>query len=168
MKRGRNKSKNNKKENVHRKGLGNMSVVIGSDHGGFGLKETLLTHQKEKGIEVVDVGCYDTNSVDYPDIAEKACAKVTSGECEWGILVCGTGIGISMAANKVRGIRCALVSNEYSAEMTKRHNNANFIAFGGRVTGPDLAKNIVDAYINAEFEGGRHQKRVDKISALEG
>lgn len=145
-----------------------MAIVIGSDHGGFELKEVLSAHLKAKGLEVVDVGCYDTNSVDYPDIAAKACEKVTGGECEWGILVCGTGIGISMAANKVKGIRCALVSNEYSAEMTKRHNNANMLAFGGRVTGPDLAKNIVDAYIKAEFEGGRHQNRIDKISALEG
>ncbi len=145
-----------------------MAVVIGSDHGGFELKEVLSAHLKEKGLEVVDVGCYDTNSVDYPDIAAKACKEVTDGKCQWGILVCGTGIGISMAANKVKGIRCALVSNEYSAEMTKRHNNANMLAFGGRVTGPDLAKNIVDAYIKAEFEGGRHQNRIDKISALEG
>ena len=145
-----------------------MAVVIGSDHGGFELKEVLSAHLKGKGLEVVDVGCYDTNSVDYPDIAAKACKEVIDGKCQWGILVCGTGIGISMAANKVKGIRCALVSNEYSAEMTKRHNNANMLAFGGRVTGPDLAKNIVDAYIKAEFEGGRHQNRIDKISALEG
>lgn len=145
-----------------------MAIVIGSDHGGFELKEVLKNHLQEKGLEVVDVGCYDTASVDYPDIAEKACKEVIGGSCEWGILVCGTGIGISMAANKVHGIRCALVSNEYSAEMTKRHNNANMLAFGGRVTGPDLAKNIVDAYIKAEFEGGRHQNRIDKISALEG
>lgn len=145
-----------------------MAVVIGSDHGGFELKEVLKAHLTEKGLEIVDVGCYDTASVDYPDIAEKACREVVGGNAEWGILVCGTGIGISMAANKVRGIRCALVSNEYSAEMTKRHNNANMLAFGGRVTGPDLAKNIVDAYIKAEFEGGRHQNRIDKISALEG
>ena len=145
-----------------------MKVVVGSDHGGFELKEVLKKHLEDKGIDVTDVGAYDTNSVDYPDIAVKACEKVTSGECSWGILVCGTGIGISMAANKVDGIRCALVSNEYSAEMTKRHNNANMLAFGGRVTGPDLAKSILDAYINAEFEGGRHQKRIDKISAIEG
>ncbi len=145
-----------------------MAIVIGSDHGGFELKEVLSAHLKAKGYEVVDVGAYDTSSVDYPDIAEKACKKVTDGECEWGILVCGTGIGISIAANKVDGIRCALLSNEYSAEMTKRHNNANMLAFGGRVTGPDLAKNIVDAYIKAEFEGGRHQTRIDKISVLEG
>lgn len=145
-----------------------MAVVIGCDHGGFELKEELSAHLKGKGFEVVDVGCYDTNSVDYPDIAEKACAEVTGGRCEWGVLICSTGIGISMAANKVKGIRCALVSDEYSAEMTKRHNNANMLSFGGRVIGPELAKNIVDAYIKAEFEGGRHQKRIDKISALEG
>lgn len=145
-----------------------MKVVIGSDHGGFELKEVLKKHLEEKGIDVADVGTYDTNSVDYPDIAKKACEKVVSSECSWGVLVCGTGIGISMAANKVKGIRCALVSNEYSAEMTKRHNNANMLAFGGRVTGPDLAKNILDAYMKAEFEGGRHQNRIDKISAIEG
>lgn len=145
-----------------------MKIVIGSDHGGFDLKQVLIPYLEEKGFSVMDVGCYDTASVDYPDIAEKACACVTSGEATWGVLICGTGIGISMAANKIRGIRCALVSNEYSAEMTKRHNNANMLALGGRVTGPDLAKNILNAYINAEFEGGRHQNRIDKISALEG
>lgn len=145
-----------------------MKVVIGSDHGGFELKEVLKKHLEEKGFCVTDVGCYDAASVDYPDIAEKACEKVLSGECSWGVLVCGTGIGISIAANKVRGIRCALVSNEYSAEMTKRHNNSNMLALGGRVTGPDLAKNILNAYISAEFEGGRHQSRIDKIKAIEG
>ena len=145
-----------------------MKVVVGSDHGGFELKEVLKKHLTEKGFDVLDVGTHDTNSVDYPDIAVKACEKVVSSECAWGVLVCGTGIGISIAANKVLGIRCALVSNEYSAEMTKRHNNANMLAFGGRVTGPDLAKNILDAYINAEFEGGRHQNRLDKIKAIEG
>lgn len=144
-----------------------MNVVIGSDHSGFELKEVLKAYLESKGFDVTDIGAFDTNSVDYPDIAEKACKEVINGACAWGILVCGTGIGISMAANKVKGIRCALVANEYSAEMTKRHNNANMLAFGGRVTGPDLAKNIVDAYINAEFEGGRHQNRIDKISALE-
>ena len=144
-----------------------MKVVIGSDHGGFELKEVLKNHLEEKGFDVTDVGCYDTNSVDYPDIAAAACAKVTSGECVWGVLVCGTGIGISIAANKISGIRCAHVADEYSAEMTKRHNNANMLALGGRVTGPDLAKNILNAYINAEFEGGRHSRRVEKLMALE-
>ena len=145
-----------------------MKIVLGADHGGFELKEVLKKYLADKGYDLCDVGTYDTNSVDYPDIAAKACEKVTSGECDWGILVCGTGIGISMAANKIKGIRCALVSNEYSAEMTKRHNNANMIAFGGRVTGPDLAKNILDAYMAASFEGGRHENRVNKITALEG
>lgn len=144
-----------------------MAVVIGSDHGGFELKQVLSAHLKEKGYEVKDVGCYDTNSVDYPDIAKKAADEVVLGNCEFGILVCGTGIGISIAANKISGIRCAVVANEYTAEMTKRHNNANMLAFGGRVIGPDLAKNILDAYLNAEFEGGRHQTRIDKITALE-
>lgn len=145
-----------------------MKIVLGADHGGFELKEVLKKHLADKGYDLCDVGTYDTNSVDYPDIAKSACEKVTSGECDWGILVCGTGIGISMAANKVKGIRCALVTNEYSAEMTKRHNNANMIAFGGRVTGPDLAKSILDAYMAASFEGGRHENRVNKITALEG
>lgn len=144
-----------------------MAVVIGSDHGGFELKQVITEHLKTKGIEVTDVGCYDTNSVDYPDIAEKAAKELLSGNFEFGILVCGTGIGISIAANKIKGIRCAVVANEYCAEMTKRHNNANMLSFGGRVIGPDLAKNILDAYLNAEFEGGRHQNRIDKISALE-
>ncbi len=144
-----------------------MNVVIGSDHGGFELKQVLTAHLKSKGIEVLDVGCYDTDSVDYPDIAEKAAKELLSGGYEFGILVCGTGIGISIAANKIKGIRCAVVANEYCAEMTKRHNNANMLSFGGRVIGPDLAKNILDAYLNAEFEGGRHQNRIDKISALE-
>ena len=144
-----------------------MAVVIGSDHGGFELKQVLKEHLISKGFEVFDVGCYDTNSVDYPDIAEKAAKELLSGNNEFGILVCGTGIGISIAANKIKGIRCALVANEYCAEMTKRHNDANMLSFGGRVIGPDLAKNILDAYLNAEFEGGRHQNRVDKISALE-
>lgn len=153
---------------IKTEGNQNMAIVIGSDHGGFELKEVLSAHLKAKGLDVVDVGCYDPHSVDYPDIAVKACEKVTTKECEWGVLVCGTGIGISMAANKVKGIRCALVSDEYSAEMTKRHNNANMLAFGGRTIGPDLAKHIVDAFINAEFEGGRHQNRIDKISMLEG
>lgn len=145
-----------------------MKVVIGSDHGGFELKEVLKKHLEEKGFDITDVGCYDTASVDYPDIAVAACSKVLSAECDWGVLVCGTGIGISIAANKISGIRCAHVADEYSAAMTKRHNNANMLALGGRVTGPDLAKSILNAYINAEFEGGRHQSRIDKIKALEG
>ena len=142
-------------------------IVIGCDHGAFELKTVLIEHLKSLGKEVVDCGCYDTNSVDYPDIAEKVCTEVKTGNYEFGILLCGTGIGISMAANKIDGIRCALLSNEFSARMTRQHNNANVIAMGGRVVGPELAKSIVNAYMSAEFEGGRHQARIDKIHALE-
>lgn len=142
-------------------------IVIGCDHGGFELKQVLMEYLKSIGKEVVDCGTYDTLSVDYPDIAEKTCKELLSGNYEFGILICGTGIGISIAANKIDGIRCALVSNEYSAEMTRRHNNANVLAFGGRVTGSELAISILKAYMNAEFEGGRHENRVNKIHALE-
>lgn len=142
-------------------------IVIGSDHGAFEMKAVLKEHLEAKGKEVLDCGTLDGSSVDYPDIAQKVCEKVNTGEYEFGILLCGTGIGISIAANKIDGIRCALVNNEYSAEKAKQHNNANVIAMGGRVLGPELAKNILDAYMNAEFEGGRHQKRIDKIHALE-
>lgn len=142
-------------------------VGIGCDHGGLELKNVLLAHLKERGFDVRDFGTYDKNSVDYPDIAEKVCAEVKNGALEFAVLICGTGIGISIAANKINGIRCALVTNEYSAQKTKEHNNANVLAFGGRTTGPDLAVSILDAYINAEFQGGRHQTRIDKITALE-
>jgi len=142
-------------------------IVIGSDHGAFELKAILKEHLQAKGKEVVDCGTYDGGSVDYPDIAEKVCNKVKEGEAEFGIVLCGTGIGISIAANKIEGIRCALLNTEYAAEKAKQHNNANVIAMGGRVLGPDLAKNILDAFMNAEFEGGRHQNRIDKIHALE-
>ena len=142
-------------------------IVIGCDHGGFELKQELIKYLESIGKEVSDCGTYDTASVDYPDIAEKTCKEYLKGGYEFGILICGTGIGISMAANKIDGIRCALVSNEYSAEMTKRHNNANMLAFGGRVTGVELAISILKAYMNAEFEGGRHENRVNKVMALE-
>ena len=142
-------------------------IVIGSDHGAFELKAVLKEHLAAKGIAVEDCGTFDGNSVDYPDIAEQVCEKVKSGQFEFGILLCGTGIGISIAANKIDGIRCGLVNNEYSAEKAKQHNNANVIAMGGRVLGPDLAKNILDAFMNASFEGGRHQNRIDKVHALE-
>ena len=143
-------------------------IVMGSDHGAYELKSVLAEYLKSKGKEVEDCGVYDATSVDYPDVAKTVCEKVKSGAYEFGILLCGTGIGISIAANKIDGIRCALVCNEYSAEKAKQHNNANVIAMGGRVLGPDLAKNILDAFMNAEFEGGRHQNRIDKIHGLEG
>ncbi|MBR5157365.1 MAG: ribose 5-phosphate isomerase B [Clostridia bacterium] len=142
-------------------------IVIGCDHGGFELKQELIKYLESIGKEVKDCGTYDTQSVDYPDIAEKTCKEYLKGGYEFGILICGTGIGISMAANKIDGIRCALVSNEYSARMTKCHNNANMLAFGGRVIGIELAASILKAYMNAEFEGGRHENRVNKVMALE-
>ena len=142
-------------------------IAIGSDHGGFALKEEIKAYLVEKGYAVKDFGVESETSVDYPDIAHPVCMAVLKGECERGILICGTGIGISMAANKIPGIRAALCGDCYSARMTKQHNNANIITLGGRVTGPDLAKEIVDAWLEAKFEGGRHQTRVDKIHGLE-
>ena len=142
-------------------------IAIGCDHGGFDLKNELIKHLKDNNIEVKDFGCYTTDSVDYPDIAEVVCNSIVSGECEKGILVCGTGIGMSIAANKIKGIRAALLSDTFSAKMTAAHNNSNVISLGGRVVGPELAKDIVDAYLSSEFLGGRHQNRVDKITKLE-
>ena len=142
-------------------------LVIGSDHGGFLLKQEIRKHLEEQGIEFVDVGCYDEKSVDYPDIAKAACDKIVSGECAMGILICGTGIGISMAANKVKGIRAACCSDCFSAKFTRLHNDANVLCFGGRVVGPGLACMMVDEFLHTEFEGGRHQRRIDKLTALE-
>lgn len=143
-------------------------LAIGADHGGINLKEILKNYLDERGIEVKDFGTYDSSSCDYPDIAEKVCGAIVSGECERGILVCGTGIGMSIAANKVSGIRAAHVTDTYSARMAREHNNAHIICLGERITGCDLAVEIVKAYIDAEFLGGRHGNRVDKIMALEG
>lgn len=142
-------------------------IAIGSDHGGFELKGHIIAHLKELGIEVKDFGTYTEDSVDYPDCAKPVCEAVLSGEYERGILICGTGIGISMAANKFDGIRAALCTNVFSAKMAKEHNNANIICLGGRVTGRELAFMIVDTFMEAEFQGGRHQNRIDKIHAIE-
>lgn len=142
-------------------------IAIGADHGGFELKEHIVKYLKDKGVEVKDYGTYNEDSIDYPDCAAPVCKAVQDGTAERGILICGTGIGISMAANKYKGIRAALCSDVYSAKMTKQHNNANIICLGGRVTGRELAFMIVDAWMNAEFEGGRHQNRIDKIHAAE-
>lgn len=144
-----------------------IMLAIGADHGGINLKELLKSKLGEWGVEVKDFGTYDSASCDYPDIAEKVCNAITSGECEKGILVCGTGIGMSIAANKVRGIRAAHVTDTYSARMAREHNNAHIICLGERITGCDLAVEIVKAYLDAEFGGSRHQTRVDKIMALE-
>ena len=141
----------------------NMKVVIGCDHGGFELKEVLSAHLKDKGFDIVDVGTYDTNSVDYPDIAKKACEEVTSGRCEWGVLICGTGIGISIAANRYHGIRAALLYDDFVAEMAKKHNNANVIVFGGRTMKTQDVIRRIDIFNQNEFEGGRHIRRIEKI-----
>ncbi len=142
-------------------------IAIGCDHGGFELKIHIMEHLEKGGIEYKDFGCFEEKSCDYPDIAKIVCESVTGGKCDKAILVCGTGIGMSMAANKIKGIRAAHVTDVYSAKMTKVHNNANVICLGGRITGRELAFMIVDAWLDAEFEGGRHQARIDKIAALE-
>ncbi len=142
-------------------------IAIGADHGGFELKEHIKKHLDELGLEYKDYGTYSEESVDYPDCAKPVCEAVMDGTADKGILICGTGIGISIAANKHKGIRAALCSDVYSAKMTKVHNNANVICLGGRVTGRELAFMIVDAWLNAEYEGGRHQARIDKIHAIE-
>ncbi len=142
-------------------------IAIGSDHGGFDLKEILLTYLKEKGYDVKDFGCYDKESVDYPDIAHKVCLSITDGQCELGVLVCTTGIGMSMCANKHKGIRAAQCADPHSAKMTRKHNDANVITLGGEIIEPELAKQIIDAFLNSEFEGGRHQRRVEKMMKFE-
>ena len=144
-----------------------MKLSIGSDHGGYALKQELIAYLRDQGHEVEDFGCHDTASCDYPDFGEAAAAAVASGECERGIVICTTGIGISIAANKVKGVRCALCSEPYSAEMTRRHNDANVLALGAGFTAPMMAKRIVDVFLSTAFEGGRHQRRVDKIMAIE-
>jgi ribose 5-phosphate isomerase B len=145
-----------------------MRVVAGSDHGGLRLKTELIGKLREAGVEVEDVGTHDTTSTDYPDYAAQVAERVRAGGADWGLLVCGTGIGMSIAANKVTGIRAAVVSDVFSAEATRRHNNAQVLCLGERVIGPGLAWKIVEAFMAAPFEGGRHQRRVDKITALEG
>ena len=142
-------------------------IALGCDHGGYNLICAVKKYLDDKGIEYKDFGTYSTDSVDYPVYAYKVATAVANGDFEFGILCCGTGIGISIAANKIDGIRAAHCHDVYSAEMTKRHNNANVICMGGRVIGRELAFKIIDAWLDAEFEGGRHQKRIDKIHALE-
>lgn len=142
-------------------------LVIGSDHGGYELKNKLKDYLINKGIEVVDCGIFHDEAVDYPDIAKDVCKKVLVENADFGILVCGTGIGINIAANKVKGIRAALLCNTFSAQMAREHNNANVICFGGRTTKLEHAIEMLEAYMNAEFLGDRHQVRVDKIMSIE-
>ena len=145
-----------------------MKIAIACDHGGYALKEAVKAHLTEKGYEAVDFGTNSTESCDYPDFAAPAAKAVAAGECEKGIVICTTGIGVSIVANKVKGIRCALCSDPLSAEMTRRHNDTNMLAMGAGIIGQKLAMDIVDIWLATEFEGGRHQRRVDKIMALEG
>lgn len=144
-----------------------MKIAIGCDHGGIVLKPAVIDTLTELGAEVEDFGTYDESSVDYPVYGLKVAEAIASGECDAGVLMCGTGIGISISANKVKGIRAAVTTNTFMAEMTKRHNNANIIALGGRVVTPDEAKEIIKAWYTAEYEGGRHQRRLDMIADIE-
>ena len=139
-------------------------IAIGSDHGGFGLKVEVIKHLKEKGYEVKDVGCYNTDSVDYPKYGHLVGESVVSGESEFGIVICTTGIGISMAANKVKGVRCALCSETHSARLTREHNDANVLALGGGLIGINMAKDIVDTFLSTKAsEEEKHQRRVQQI-----
>lgn len=141
--------------------------AIGCDHGGYELKNEIVKYFKDNGIEYKDFGIYECNPIDYPEVAKIVCNSVASGECNRGILVCGTGIGMSIAANKIKGIRAACCSDTFSAKYTRLHNDANILCMGGRVVGPGLALELVDLFVNTEYEGGRHQKRLDMITELE-
>ncbi len=142
-------------------------IAIASDHGGYALKEAVKAHLIEKGYSVRDFGTDSLESCDYPDYAAPAARAVAAGECERGILICTTGIGVSMVANKIPGIRCGLCSDTLSAALTRQHNNTNVLALGAGIVGQNLALAIVDTWLTTRFEGGRHQRRVDKVMALE-
>ncbi len=142
-------------------------IAIGSDHGGYELKGEVIAWLKENNYEYMEFGCMDGNSIDYPNVAEEVCEKVLDGTAEYAILICGTGIGISMAANKINGIRAALCTDTYMAKYTRLHNNANALCMGGRVLGAGAALEIVDTFLHTGFEGGRHQRRIDLLSDIE-
>jgi len=144
-----------------------MRIVLANDHGAVELAARLKKHLEEEGHTVNDLGVFTTESVDYPDMAVKATTEFKKGGYDFGIVCCGTGIGISISANKIDGIRCALPVNIYAAEKAKQHNNCNFIAFGGRIEYQEAPEKMLDAFMNATFEGGRHERRVEKIMALE-
>lgn len=144
-----------------------MRIGIGNDHVALEMKLQIKQYLEDKGIEVVDFGTHSTERCDYPVYGEKVADAVAAKEVELGILICGTGVGISLAANKVKGIRAVVCSEPYSAKLSKEHNNTNILAFGARVIGIELAKMIVDQWLEAEFEGGRHQKRIDMVSAIQ-
>ena len=144
-----------------------MNIAIASDHGGYLLKTTVKEYLIQNGYEVTDFGCDSLDSCDYPDYGVPAARAVADQTCDMGIVICTTGIGISMAANKVHGIRCALCSDPLSAGLTRQHNNANMLALGAGIIGPNQALEIVDTFLHTPFQGGRHQRRVDKIMAVE-
>lgn len=144
-----------------------MKIAIGCDHGGLEHKNAIVEHLTERGFTVKDFGIYEQKSVDYPEIAEKVANSIVSNETDLGILVCGTGIGMSLAANKVKGIRAAVCSEHFSAKYTRLHNNSNILCLGGRVIGVGTALELVDLFVDTEFEGGRHQRRIDMITAIE-
>ena len=144
-----------------------QKVIIGSDHAGYTLKQEVIAHLKEQGLDVTDVGTDSTASCDFPVFAEALCHQIQDGTFSLGILICGTGIGMSMVANKCRGIRAACCSETYSARLTRMHNDANVLCFGARVVGSGTALDMVDAFLSTEFLGGRHQRRVDMISDVD-
>lgn len=144
-----------------------MKIAIAADHGGFELKNSMVEYIKSLGNEVENLGTNSSESVDYPDFAKKVCEEIQKGNSELGILICGTGIGMSLAANKFKGIRAACVSDVYSAKMSRNHNNANVLCIGARVVGDEVAKLIIKTFLENEFEAGRHQRRVDKIMSFE-
>jgi len=142
-------------------------IVVGSDHGGYELKQAVLEVLRSRGLECTDLGTDGSDSVDYPDFAAKVAGAVSRGEAESGVLICGTGIGMSISANKFTGIRAALVHDEFTAQMAKEHNNANILVMGGRVLTLEQGKKFVEIWLDTQFEGGRHQNRLDKIAAIE-
>ena len=144
-----------------------MKLAIGCDHGGFALKEVIRTYLDQQKIPYEDFGAYSTESVDYAPIAAQAARSVAAGQADYGVLICSTGIGTSIAANKVKGVRAALCTNEFCGEMTRRHNNANILCMGGKVVDSDLAVRMLEIFLHTEFEGGRHQRRIDQIAEIE-
>lgn len=144
-----------------------MRIAVACDHGGYRLKNILMNEMVKQGYEVVDFGCYNEESCDYPDYASKAAKAVASGDCNRGVVICGTGIGVSITCNKINGIRCALVHDVFSAKATRAHNDTNMLAMGQRVIGEGLALEILDAWLHTDYEGGRHDARIKKLMDLE-
>lgn len=144
-----------------------ITIAVAADHAGYPLKEEIIKHLHEKGFDVIDCGTTNTESCDYPDFALSGCCKVLDGLAKFAILICGTGVGMSIAANKLNGIRAACVSDAFSTEFTRKHNDANCLCLGARVVGTGLAEKLVDIFTETEFEGGKHQRRIDKIANLE-